>query len=211
MADGTRGLFFTGRIRDARIYDAALSAADIQQLFEQQADLTGIGTPEYPYKVRVPNQLVAIGSNEDLLKRHYILIHDISFIPDIIPLHVFDKAVIAPYDSQNDGQDRFPVFSGTFDGGGHNISNLTIRGAGYLGLFGMIGPEGTVRNLGLEDVDIVSGVNGSINIGGLCGKNEGSIKNCYTTGSIDNADVDCHEIGGLCGYCLLYTSPSPRD
>jgi len=74
-----------------------------------------------------------------------------------------------------------PRFGGTFDGNGYVISNLQIQGGSYLGLFGELGPEAELLNLGLEAVN----VNGDWYVGGLVGLNvQGSITNCYSTGTV---------------------------
>ena len=62
--------------------------------------------------------------------------------------------------------DRYPnwspigvTYTGTFDGNGHTISNMTIlQDAGWAGLFRVIGNGGEIRNLGM--------VNASVNAGG---------------------------------------------
>ena len=68
----------------------------------------------------------------------------------------------------------------------------------FLGLFGCIGDSGQVMNLGIEDLNILVIGEYTGNVGGLCGRNNGSITGCYTTGSI-NVDSHCFNIGGLCG------------
>ena len=48
-------------------------------------------------------------------------------------------------------------YTGTFDGGNHTISGLTVTGSDeYAGLFRYIGSGGTVKNVKLEDVQIES-------------------------------------------------------
>jgi hypothetical protein len=74
----------------------------------------------------------------------------------------------------------------------HRLLNMQISGAGYLGLFGYLGDQGQVKNLGLEG--------GSVNgtgclVGGLVGYNKGSFSNCYSTGNVSG--LDC--VGGLVG------------
>ncbi|WP_164516835.1 hypothetical protein [Clostridium transplantifaecale] len=85
-------------------------------------------------------------------------------------------------------------FSGTFDGGGHFIRNLKIndRSRDYLGLFGWV-DKGTIRNLGLENVQI----SGKNYIGGIAAYLDkgSSVLNCYSIGNVTgNAYV-----GGLVG------------
>lgn len=66
-------------------------------------------------------------------------------------------------------------FIGTFDGGGHTISNLTITSdKDYVGLFGYVSGDGKIKNITL----INAKVSGNANVGGLVGYNEGEIENC---------------------------------
>jgi hypothetical protein len=84
-------------------------------------------------------------------------------------------------------------FTGEFDGNGHEISNLSISGnCNYAGLFGYIGTNGVVCDLGVSGC-----VEGRYYIGGLCGVNEfGTITCCYSKGSVSGK----YYVGGLCGY-----------
>lgn len=70
-------------------------------------------------------------------------------------------------------------YTGTFDGGGHTITGLTINQSGtdHVGLFGCIGGRGTVKNLTLENVNII----GHNNVGGVAGYNDmgATITACY--------------------------------
>lgn len=89
-------------------------------------------------------------------------------------------------------------FSGTFEGNGHTISNMTIvASAEKVGLFGEVN-EGIVRNLGLVDVDVS---NTDSYTGGLIGYgNEISlISDCYVTGSVIATNIK-DSIGGFIGY-----------
>lgn len=48
-------------------------------------------------------------------------------------------------------------------------------------------------NLGVEKAEI----SGSVRVGGVCGYNYGTIKNCYNTGAVSGT---ISVIGGVCGY-----------
>ncbi len=86
-----------------------------------------------------------------------------------------------------------PIFGGFFDGNGHMISNLSIDGGGYLGLFGYCTSGAIISNLGLEAVD----VNGTGDyIGGLVGENSGTISSCYSNGDVSGTG---RYVGGLVG------------
>ncbi len=115
-------------------------------------------------------------------------------------------------------------YAGTFDGGGHIISNLKIDSSdsysSYLGLFAYIAPDGVVKDLTLSDVAIsgnsyiggiagynygtiencsVSGsVSGNIGVGGIAGQNNGTISNCNNEGKVSGAEAE--SIGGIVGY-----------
>lgn len=80
-------------------------------------------------------------------------------------------------------------FSGTFDGDGYVISNLT----GTMGLFA--DSSGTVKNVYLKDVTI----NGGGNNGAVVGLNYGRVIGCVSTGRVDAGNYDWSE-GGIVGY-----------
>ena len=85
-------------------------------------------------------------------------------------------------------------FAGEFDGGGHSVSGFAVTHAGSrLGLFRTIGENASVHDL------IVSGsvtpTGSQEYLGGLCGVNEGTIKNCDFTGEV----VGLNQVGGLIG------------
>lgn len=87
-----------------------------------------------------------------------------------------------------------PVFSGIFDGGGHTISGFHHTGAGYVtGLFRYIESTGLVKNLTLKGN--IEGGDEEECIGGLCGVNYGTIKNCSFQGTVKGRDT----IGGIVG------------
>lgn len=85
-------------------------------------------------------------------------------------------------------------YAGTFDGGGHTISNLFINQYYNIdsGLFGDIATDGVVKNLTLSDVKIISV---SEYIGGIAGYNYGTIENCNVSGSISGT----LDVGGIVG------------
>jgi filamentous hemagglutinin family protein len=89
---------------------------------------------------------------------------------------------------------NFPNFTGTFDGLGHIISNLTINRplVSRVGLFEKIGNGGVVRNVGL----VGGSITGNSMVGGLVGENAyGTISNSYTTGTVHGSSYT----GGLVG------------
>jgi len=88
-------------------------------------------------------------------------------------------------------------YTGTFDGGGHTITGLTINQSGtdYVGLFGCIGGRGTVKNLTLENVNIT----GHDNVGGVVGSTDdylNIVTGCTVTGTVSGNS----NVGGVVGY-----------
>jgi hypothetical protein len=55
----------------------------------------GTGGPDDPYQIATAGQLVSIGSDLNLLSKHFVLVNDIDLDPNLVG--VFADAVIAPY------------------------------------------------------------------------------------------------------------------
>ena len=83
-------------------------------------------------------------------------------------------------------------YMGVFDGQGHAIQGMYLNESGtdYVGFFRSA--SGTIVNLCLDDFY----VNGQSKVGGLCGRNSGTIKECYTYGLA----VGESYLGGICGW-----------
>ena len=102
------------------------------------------------------------------------------------------------------GIDDKHQYIGTFDGGNHTISGLTVTGSDqYAGLFGYIGDGGTVKNVKLENVRIASGYQNAY-VGGVVGYSFfGNIENCSVSGSVSgnsNSNGTYNGVGGVVGY-----------
>jgi hypothetical protein len=141
--------------------------------------LKGMGTPEDPYLISDVMELGAIINYSRFA--HYRLTNSI----DLSDIN-WSVAVIAP------NSNRY-AFGGFFDGNGYTISNLSINGERYLGLFGIIGEGAEVRNLGVVDVNIIGS---NEYIGGLSGANYGTLIQCYSSGIISGT---ARFVGGLVG------------
>ena len=90
-------------------------------------------------------------------------------------------------------------YTGTFDGGNHTISGLTVTGSDqYAGLFGYINSGGKVMNVVLEDVQITSD-NSSGSVGGVAGRSYGTLENCSVSGSVSGSGNN-GIAGGVVGY-----------
>ena len=83
-------------------------------------------------------------------------------------------------------------FTGTLDGDGHSVSGIYINSTEiYQGLVGYLGSGGTLQNLGVK----ASYIKGGYSVGGVCGRNDGTVTNCYNTGNVTGNST----VGGVCG------------
>lgn len=147
----------------------------------------GSGSSADPYQVQTAEHLNNVRKHTS---RHFIQIADID---------------LTAY-SSGKGWNPIPSFSGSYDGDGYLIRNLIINrdDTDYVGLFASTTPDARLTNINMLEVQVtgktdvgalvgfnrggnidgcsVSGdITGSgFNIGGLTGRNEGSISNCYT-------------------------------
>ncbi|MCL2041998.1 MAG: Ig-like domain-containing protein, partial [Bacteroidales bacterium] len=149
----------------------------------------GDGTLGNPYLICNPEQLDSI---RYFLDDHFKLADDINLTTYLASGAGFDKWDVDGW--LPIGDDSNP-FTGSFHGGGHTISGLTINRGGYgnnnIGLFGYLdGAE--IDSLGIVDCDIT----GNMYVGGLTGRNDYNavISNCYVTGNV-TGDI----VGGLAG------------
>ncbi|MCL1873943.1 MAG: InlB B-repeat-containing protein, partial [Clostridiales bacterium] len=97
-------------------------------------------------------------------------------------------------------------FTGTFDGQGHLIKNLTVIGdvGGSVGLFGCA-YGATIKNVGMEGTEInIFSATTYVHAGGICGYEFGSgtISNCYNIGEVaaSFSFSSTVTVGGICGY-----------
>lgn len=118
-----------------------------------------------------------------------------------------------------------PIFSGYFDGDGHEIKGLTVTGDGsYQGLFryltasatvtdlklsGTVRPGGSANHVGMlagenlgliADCAVYAEVSGNSYVGGIVGINgvSGLIEDCEVRGRVDGT----HQVGGIAGENL---------
>ena len=99
--------------------------------------------------------------------------------------------------------DRNNVYTGTFDGNGHTISNLTITKKNLsfgddCGMFGRVGTNATIQDLTLEDVRLDVDAD-DVSIGALAGSNQGIISNCRVSGNISVTNKEMGFVGGVVG------------
>ena len=173
----------------------------------------GSGTAEDPYLIYTAEQMNMIGAEPNDWDKHFKLMSDI------------DLGAYVGTSFNIIGTGRLPSFTGTFDGGGHKISNFTYTSVDKrsVGLFGYIDdPKARISSLGLIDPNVDGGIgiavgslvgwlaqgavtdcyvaNGAISgrspVGGLVGNNSGTIRDCHATGNV----AGLYTVGGLVGY-----------
>ena len=94
-------------------------------------------------------------------------------------------------------EDHITLYSGTFDGNNKTVSGLYFNdNSTCIGLFGSSEADGNIKNVGVVD----SYFKGNNFVGGVCGRNDGTITNCYNAGNLTAIDESSATIGGICGY-----------
>ena len=181
----------------------------------------GNGTEDNPYLISTKEDLVQLATDVN----NNITYENIFFrMTTDIDLSNDPWAPIGNSSSNDNRRDR--NFSGSFDGGGHEITRLNVTGASFAGLFGAIGSKGTVMNLtvsgsvsggtyysgGIAAYNNLGTIDNCVNkcsvtsegttkgfkyIGGIAGYNCGTISNCRNEGTINGTD---HNAGGIAGW-----------
>lgn len=146
----------------------------------------GGGTAEDPYLVCTAEHMIQIADNPEDWDKHFRLTEDI------------DLSSYTGHQFHIISTDWREPFMGVFDGGGHVISNFTYTIDGfvnYVGLFGCLGANSEVRNLGLEDPNVsLSLSNGTGALAGLL--YGGVVRNCWARSVQISGGF---RVGGLAG------------
>ena len=157
----------------------------------------GDGSSGAPWQIATGAQLAYLASltnvagTNNTAGKYYTLTADIDL----------NNIAWTPIGSTNTGTQ----FLGTFDGAGHIVPNLKMTDVtGRGGLFGQISYDpnyATIKNLGVENVDIAGHATSSAYMGGLVGaiSATATIQNCYTTGTITAGTSTSNRAGGLIG------------
>lgn len=147
---------------------------------------SGDGTANRPYLVGTASDLAALGANPRFFDKSIKVISDID---------------LSFYNGSNTERKILPIaspgcFRGTFDGGFHLISGLTLNWPtrSTIGLFGSVCDYGRVEKVRLAGVN----VNGVGSVGALVGSNDGVVVNC----GVESGTVQATGIysGGLVGH-----------
>ena len=152
-------------------------------------------------EIRTPEDLRTIAQSAANLKLNYKLMNDIDFtgVKDWLPLGV---ETLAPSATVGDAFN----FSGTFDGQGYTLSNITVVNEGKAftsALFTKLAAGATVKNLALENVNITGGnITGGLTGTIVSGGTQITVQNVYVSGKITGKG----EVGGISGR---YNSANP--
>ena len=153
-----------------------------------KTDPTGPGSAANPFKVASAADLKRVGSGEKgpegvawADNKCYLQTDDIDLSDE-----TNWKSISETKGSNN--------FSGTYDGDGHTISNLTVVAVGdydNIGLFGAV--YGTIKNVRLDGVNLSAGSADFPCAGGIAGRlmNNGKIDHC----SVNDITIDCNGAG----------------
>ena len=178
------------------------SCADVKGLFTKDRDGvgvcigygdetalpdTGMGTEAEPYVLCLPAHLSLIGSGDYELSAYYIQGRTLNL----------NNELFTPIGG---------TFTGTLDGNGYKIQNLTISvSTKRAGLFAELGTDGLIQNLALEGGNVEStNTGGSLGdpvlIGALVAyMNGGDIRDSYSTASLNGGAGNYDFVGGLVG------------
>ena len=159
----------------------------------------GDGTADNPYQIGTKEELYWFAAlvNDDEAgnaSAHAVLTNNIT-----VNTGVLDKNGELASDDTSKYLKWTPIgtednaFIGTFNGQDHVINGLYFDDSNesYCGLFGFVGTGGKVVGTGVLD----SYLKGDVHVGGICGRNESIIENCYYSGVV----VGSVYVGGICG------------
>ncbi|MBO4394979.1 MAG: hypothetical protein J5819_01360 [Eubacterium sp.] len=154
----------------------------------------GQGTEQDPYVIDTVTRLVkfrdSVNSGTNYKDKYIRLGADIDLSSVCYP-HAVGNSIESvnwvPIGSVADGDH---LFYGTFDGGGHTISNLYIKDGGdWIGLFDR--NKGDIKNL-----TVTGDVSGGTRVGGITSENNATIDNCSFYGHVTGTG---ERVGGIAG------------
>lgn len=149
-----------------------------------EAFTEGSGTKEDPWRIENAEQLAylaqQVNNGTNYRGKHFLLVSDLD-------LSVKEWTPIG-----TDGK----IFWGGFDGGGHTITGMTIKGdRDYVGLFGEC-KNFTASSSYIKSVTVKrANISGHSHVGAIAGEGA-NISDCY---SIENTICAAWCVGGICG------------
>ena len=143
---------------------------------DPKKSIKGDGSSDDPYQIAHPAHFEIMREN---LWSHFKLVQN---------LDLGEEENFKPIKKRDNS------FTGFFDGGDKIIRNLKIQRPKEddVGLFGRITGSSVIQNVRLENIDI----EGKKFVGGIVGKNSGTIKNSYAMGKVVGKSSS---VGGLVG------------
>jgi hypothetical protein len=126
----------------------------------------GAGTAGVPYTISTVGDWQELTATSADWGKQFVLTADLDFA----------GAALTPVG--NDPEN----FAGVLDGAGHTLSHFVINqpDSAGVGLFGLVGTGGQVRNLGVANATVM----GLYSVGALAGGSYGAITSCYATGTV---------------------------
>lgn len=165
--------------------------------------LLGTGIQEDPFQINTAEQLAYFAQQVNSGNKYdntYVSLNisiDLNYLQWIvIGGNLQNSTSVTDVSSSN-------MFNGIFLGNNHNIYNLVAKYelSAAVGLFGALGADGNITDLGVKSGDI----EGRLLVGSVCGVNYGEINNCtnyakVTARSYNEEDTNGNYSGGITGY-----------
>lgn len=191
-------------VKNALEKSAAGPDADIDK---PQADWFngGTGTKKNPFQIKTAEQLIKFASSVD---------NQVNYAGYFVKLTSDIDLGNTGWNPVGGGQN---AFYGTFDGGNHTVSRVTIgakdnpyvleNDVQMIGFFGILGDTAVIKNLTLKNICMnVEGASGTLSVGGISGnfetseKSEPLIDHCSVQGTItgNTGKGNCF-VGGITG------------
>lgn len=198
----------------SKIVDAAEISSKLTFSYPSklEGDFSGSGTEADPYLVKSDADLALLAQRtltDDFKGKYFRLANDIDL-----------SKINRVYQPIGTGE---LFFNGTFDGNGNTISGLTLDGRGdhFVGLFGAVGEQGTVKNLTVSKFNITSNgqwkapvvadnmgrisnvtvkdlqlISNGDCCGGITARSTGVVEDCSVSGSL----IGVGNVAGIVGY-----------
>ena len=183
---------FNGSIDDAKIFNYALSSAEIEAIYGEKSNIPdGSGREDNPYQIATLDNLIWLTQTESVWddSAYFIQTADINAAPvDTMHLGGWNYGWLPIGNATN-------PFFGHYDGNGYVIDSLIIQGhSSNVGLFGFV-RNFDVKDLSLTNVSITAGANAGALIGAA--DSNIAVTNCYADGYLESKADRC---GGLIGF-----------
>ena len=164
----------------ALLYLLCLTAAVLLSAKNAYAYSGGVGTKEDPYQIACLADWLCLVEAVDTELQHFLLTANVDC----------GGSAMRPVGDEQ-------PFQGILNGGDYSLSGAEIVGDNDspVGLFRIVGAGALIKNLRVTDVT----VRGKINVGGLAGINQGTLRNCRVQGAVEGSMYGSH-VGGLVGY-----------